>query len=85
MLSLVVALLKEETVDQDAAYAAAQVDPHAVPHASGEPTVAASAAHQRRSTSATSTGSGAAAAAYGVKASSWEDGAPRPGSRSPPA
>ena len=46
--SLVVALLKEETVDQDAAYAAAQVDPHAVPHASGEPTVAASAAQPPR-------------------------------------
>ena len=44
--SLVDALLREETLDQDAAYAAAQVDPHAVPHASGEPTVAASDATQ---------------------------------------
>ena len=38
--SLVEALLRDETLDQDAAYAAAQVDAHVVPHASGEPTVA---------------------------------------------
>jgi cell division protease FtsH len=38
--SLVVGLLEEETLDQDAAYSAAQVDPHAVRHASEEPTVA---------------------------------------------
>jgi cell division protease FtsH len=38
--SLVAGLLEEETLDQDAAYSAAQVDPHAVPHASEEPTVA---------------------------------------------
>jgi cell division protease FtsH len=38
--SLVAGLLEEETLDQDAAYAAAQVDPHEVPHASQEPTVA---------------------------------------------
>ena len=38
--SLVAALLEDETLDQDAAYTAAQVDPHAVPHASEEPTVA---------------------------------------------
>src|SRR5215218_10111748 len=34
--SLVAGLLDGETLDQDAAYAAAQVDPHAVPHATGE-------------------------------------------------
>ena len=44
--SLVEALLRDETLDQDAAYAAAQVDPHVVPHASGEPTVAAADAAQ---------------------------------------
>jgi cell division protease FtsH len=38
--SLVAGLLEEETLDQDAAYSAAQVDPHLVPHASEEPTVA---------------------------------------------
>ncbi len=38
--SLVAALLEQETVDQDAAYAAAQVDPASVEHPSGEPTVA---------------------------------------------
>ena len=38
--SLVAGLLEEETLDQDAAYSAAQVDPHQVPHASEEPTVA---------------------------------------------
>jgi ATP-dependent Zn protease len=38
--SLVAGLLEEETLDQDAAYSAAQVDPHAVPHATEEPTVA---------------------------------------------
>jgi cell division protease FtsH len=38
--SLVAGLLEEETLDQDAAYAAAQVDPHEVPHASEEPTIA---------------------------------------------
>ena len=38
--SLVAGLLEEETLDQDAAYSAAQVDPHEVPHASEEPTVA---------------------------------------------
>jgi cell division protease FtsH len=42
--SLVAALLEQETLDQDAAYAAAQVDPHAVPHAGAEPTVAAARA-----------------------------------------
>jgi cell division protease FtsH len=46
--SLVVALLRDETLDQDAAYGAAQVDPHAVPHPSGEPTVAASVAQPPR-------------------------------------
>jgi cell division protease FtsH len=44
--SLVAGLLQDETLDQDAAYAAAQVDPHAVPHARGAPVVAASAAAQ---------------------------------------
>src|SRR5215203_4554968 len=38
--SLLAGLLEEETLDQDAAYSAAQVDPHLVPHASEEPTVA---------------------------------------------
>ena len=38
--SLVSGLLEDETLDQDAAYAAAQVDPHEVPHASEEPTIA---------------------------------------------
>ena len=33
--SLVDGLLRDETLDQDAAYAAAQVDPHAVPHTVG--------------------------------------------------
>jgi cell division protease FtsH len=40
--SLVAALLEGETLDQDAAYAAAQVDP--VPQRGGEPTVVASRA-----------------------------------------
>jgi cell division protease FtsH len=40
--SLVAGLLEQETLDQDAAYAAAQVDPSAVLHSSGEPTVVAS-------------------------------------------
>jgi cell division protease FtsH len=38
--TLVAGLLRDETLDQDAAYAAAQVDPHAVPHANGAPVVA---------------------------------------------
>ena len=46
--SLVAALLVGETLDQDAAYAAAQVDPHAVPHATGAPVVSASAAQPPR-------------------------------------
>jgi cell division protease FtsH len=37
--SLVAGLLEHETLDQDAAYGAAQVDPSAVHHSSGEPTV----------------------------------------------
>ena len=40
--SLVAGLLRDETLDQDAAYSAAQVDPHAVPHATGAPVVAVS-------------------------------------------
>ena len=40
--SLVEGLLRDETLDQDAAYAAAQVDPHVVPHATGAPVVSAS-------------------------------------------
>jgi cell division protease FtsH len=40
--SLVAGLLEHETLDQDAAYGAAQVDPSAVLHSSGEPTVVAS-------------------------------------------
>ncbi len=40
--SLVAGLLEDETLDQDAAYAAAQVDPHAVPHATGAPVISAS-------------------------------------------
>ena len=44
--SLVEGLLRDETLDQDAAYAAAQVDPHVVPHATGAPVVAASDAAQ---------------------------------------
>ena len=43
--SLVAGLLEQETLDQDAAYSAAQVDPHLVPHANVEPTVTAAAAH----------------------------------------
>jgi cell division protease FtsH len=43
--SLVAGLLKQETLDQDAAYAAAQVDPHLLPHANVEPTVTAAGAH----------------------------------------
>jgi cell division protease FtsH len=39
--SLVAALLKEETLDQDAAYAAARVDPTARRQAEGQPTIAA--------------------------------------------
>jgi cell division protease FtsH len=42
--SLVAALLEDETLDQDAAYSAAQVDPAMVQHPSGQPTVAASTA-----------------------------------------
>ncbi len=44
--SLVEGLLRDETLDQDAAYAAAQVDPHVVPHATGAPVVAVSDAAQ---------------------------------------
>ena len=44
--SLVEGLLRDETLDQDAAYAAAQVDPHEVPHATGAPVVSASDAAQ---------------------------------------
>ena len=44
--SLVVGAARDETLDQDAAYAAAQVDPHEVPHATDEPTVAVSDAAQ---------------------------------------
>jgi cell division protease FtsH len=40
--SLVAGLLEHETLDQDAAYEAAQVDPGTVRHSSGEPTVVAS-------------------------------------------
>jgi len=43
--SLVAGLLEQETLDQDAAYSAAQVDPHLLPHANGEPAVAISSAH----------------------------------------
>jgi cell division protease FtsH len=41
--SLVAALLEHETLDQDAAYAAARVDPTARRQAEGQPTIAASA------------------------------------------
>src|SRR5215210_100050 len=41
--SLVAALLAEETLDQDAAYAAARVDPTARRQAEGQPTIAATA------------------------------------------
>ena len=40
--SLVAALLEQETLDQDAAYAAARVDPTARRQAEGQPTIAAS-------------------------------------------
>jgi cell division protease FtsH len=40
--SLVTALLEQETLDQDAAYAAARVDPTARRQAEGQPTIAAS-------------------------------------------
>jgi cell division protease FtsH len=46
--SLVAALLERETLDQDAAYAAAQVDPHAVPHGDGAPPVVASRTQRAR-------------------------------------
>jgi cell division protease FtsH len=44
--SLVEGLLRDETLDQDAAYSAAQVDPHEVPHATGPPVVSVSDAAQ---------------------------------------
>jgi cell division protease FtsH len=40
--SLVAALLQNETLDQDAAYAAARVDPTAARQAQGQPVIAAS-------------------------------------------